>query len=356
MAAAPVSDSSSWTIRSSSSGGGGGKRHKQNLDHDDDDDNNHHQHHDDFLRTKFRQQAYHIPAAATTTTTKSPPFRGGGRGGHTASENIFVWLQQPQQQQNQPAVSKASSSPEEVEEAQEQSLHDKNNNTLSSSSSSSLIRSIEVGDSETALALYRAGHPMYCRAPTELEQLLVPALFENTGLGCGQYFYSSASRTGLPQDEDEEEEEEEEEEEQEKNGNHPSSSGRFLRRSAPPRSAPVPPCVTTATSCLGRGEIELFVSAQAGAVTEWHYDFQENFTLQLPGRKKWNLQSNTRIHSTLPRAVTPHYQSKSVVEGQLLAARLVASSSLALESSSSVTSHQNMLFQLDHHQQHHELC
>ena len=229
----------------------------------------------DFLQTKFRQEAYHVPAVTLpssrrlsdkqkeskshrqTDSASDPHPRMAGiverlfdldveqLMEHTASENIFVWLKD----------------------------HTTN---------SPLIRSIEVGDSETALALYRAGHSTYFRAPPELEELLVPALLENTGLGCGQYHavHNSNTRNGM-----------------------------------------IP--VTTASACLGRGEIELFLSAQAGAVTEWHYDFQENFTLQLSGRKKWTLQHSTPYH-VLSRAVTPHYQAESVVEGQLLAARLAS--------------------------------
>ena len=36
------------------------------------------------------------------------------------------------------------------------------------------------------------------------------------------------------------------------------------------------------------GEIEIFVS-RANNYTDFHTDFQENFTLQLKGEKKWRL-------------------------------------------------------------------
>ena len=126
--------------------------------------------------------------------------------------------------------------------------------------SSKLIQSIEVPDSETAYSLFKAGHATYCRAPPFLEKLLVPNLLQNTGLGCGH-------------------------------------------------------------DTLSRGEIEVFQSTTSGHVTEWHYDFQENFTLQLSGQKRWYLQQST-VTRPLDRGCTPHYNSPSVVEGQVLAARL----------------------------------
>lgn len=227
----------------------------------------------DFLRFKFRKQAFYVPASATANKEENRTNRNargsvtGSSGSlqsprmqrivehlfdldpksileNTASENIFVWLPEKTPQ-------KDSSQPSPV------------------SAQKTLIRSIEVSDVDTALALFHSGHSTYCRAPPFLESLLVPALLENTGLGCGQYNLNS-------------------------------------------------------NNSLGRGEIEIFQSATPGQVTEWHYDFQENFTLQLSGRKKWTLQHST-IESPLPRAVTPHYASESVVEGQLLAARLATS-------------------------------
>ena len=38
-----------------------------------------------------------------------------------------------------------------------------------------------------------------------------------------------------------------------------------------------------------RSEVETFVS-RAGNVTHFHFDFMENFTLQLSGRKRWRLK------------------------------------------------------------------
>lgn len=90
-------------------------------------------------------------------------------------------------------------------------------------------------------------------------------------------------------------------------------------RAPPPVEQALVPSLLRDTH-MGRGEVELFLSARPSAVTQWHYDFQENFTLQLSGVKQWRLRRGTVPHPL--RACTPHYQSPDVVESQLLAARL----------------------------------
>jgi hypothetical protein len=70
---------------------------------------------------------------------------------------------------------------------------------------------------------------------------------------------------------------------------------------------------------MGRAEVETFISTTVGSITGFHTDFQENFTIQLSGRKKWYLQKGNVAH--VLRAVTPHYQV-SAVEGQIKAGRL----------------------------------
>jgi hypothetical protein len=130
-----------------------------------------------------------------------------------------------------------------------------------------LIRSIEVEDVDKAMTLYEVGHATYCRAPPRVEQNLVASLLKVTGMGCGQYDPSAES-----------------------------------------------------TICLGRGEVETFISTP-GHVTDWHFDFQENFTIQLSGSKKWTLMEGT-IADPL-RACTPHYNSPESVESQLKAAYLI---------------------------------
>lgn len=166
----------------------------------------------------------------------------------TSSDSVFVWLTSSNNNNNNTAP--ATSNDQD------------NNNSLNHGR----IHSIEVADAETALALYRAGHATYCRAPPSLEQYLVSSLLLGTGLGCGQY----------------------------------DSSGESI-------------------TCMGRGEVEVFVST-SNHVTDWHYDFQENFTLQISGRKRWTLQAGSVSHPL--RGCTPHYQSPGSVEAQLKAAHL----------------------------------
>jgi hypothetical protein len=132
-------------------------------------------------------------------------------------------------------------------------------------SSPPYINSIEVSDADTALALYKSGHSTYCRAPPLVEQHLVSTLLADTGFGCGQYDASC-----------------------------------------------------TSVSCMGRGEVEVFQSCTSDATTGWHFDFQENFTLQLSGVKRWTLQRGTVQHPL--RACTPHYESPESVEPQLKSA------------------------------------
>lgn len=130
-----------------------------------------------------------------------------------------------------------------------------------------LIQSIEISEVETAIALHKiAGHATYCRAPPKVEQSLVSSLLRATGLGCGQYDPSGDS------------------------------------------------AVT-----LARGEVETFVSTP-GHVTNWHFDFQENFTIQLSGIKRWTIQQGT-IRDPI-RGCTPHYAAPEAVESQLKAAHL----------------------------------
>jgi hypothetical protein len=130
-----------------------------------------------------------------------------------------------------------------------------------------LIRSIEISNVDTAISLHKiAGHATYCRAPSNVEQSLVASLLKATGLGCGQYDPSGES-----------------------------------------------------VISMGRGEVETFISTE-GHVTNWHYDFQENFTIQLSGIKRWTIQSGT-IQDPI-RGCTPHYAAPEAVESQLKAAHL----------------------------------
>jgi len=62
-----------------------------------------------------------------------------------------------------------------------------------------------------------------------------------------------------------------------------------------------------------RGEIECFVSKK-GHKTEWHTDFQHNFTVQLKGSKTWRFCRGP-IENPI-RALSPHYRTRSTYETQ----------------------------------------
>ncbi|KAF4704828.1 hypothetical protein FOZ62_006001, partial [Perkinsus olseni] len=69
-----------------------------------------------------------------------------------------------------------------------------------------------------------------------------------------------------------------------------------------------------------RSEIETFV-CRKGHTTDWHTDFQTNFTIQLSGRKKWSLKaSSTECYPI--RGRSPHFATSSNHEQQLKSARM----------------------------------
>jgi len=148
------------------------------------------------------------------------------------------------------------------------SKKDESSNSGSRPFSAKALQSIEISDPDTAHLLHtRSNYASYCRAPPELEQPLVSYMLRDTGLGLGQYD---------PTD--------------------------------------------TKLTTLGRGEVETFIGTE-GHLTDWHTDFQENFTIQLSGRKKWTLKQGS-VHHPI-RGTTPHYQSGAdVIENQIKAARL----------------------------------
>jgi hypothetical protein len=129
---------------------------------------------------------------------------------------------------------------------------------LPTQKSNKKIDSIRVDDKQ-AFKLYQAGHSLYCRAPQELEHALVPSLLQSLGYGV-----------------------------------RPQGNDRY-----------------------SRGEIEMFFSRQ-GHVTDFHCDFQENFTIQLSGSKKWIFCESNLNHPL--RGVTPHFdvvEDLSLPEQQL---------------------------------------
>ena len=201
----------------------------------------------DFLTFCFRKKAVHITCESGSEDEHSVKRVSGLRDEmccldpeeilrETSSENIFLWLREK-------------------------------GNRKSGKNGEEFIQSIEIADTDTAIALHKtAGHATYCRAPPKVEQSLVASLLRATGLGCGQYDPSGDSMV-----------------------------------------------------CMGRGEVETFISTD-GHVTNWHFDFQENFTIQLSGTKRWTIQAGT-IQDPV-RGCTPHYASKEAVEAQLKAAHL----------------------------------
>eukprot|EP01117_Protostelium_nocturnum_P013424 TRINITY_DN5004_c0_g1_i1.p1 TRINITY_DN5004_c0_g1~~TRINITY_DN5004_c0_g1_i1.p1 ORF type:complete len:611 (-),score=215.35 TRINITY_DN5004_c0_g1_i1:63-1895(-) len=63
-----------------------------------------------------------------------------------------------------------------------------------------------------------------------------------------------------------------------------------------------------------KGEIEVFMSRK-GHVTDWHFDFMENFTFQLKGKKTWKMRKSTINHPL--RGATSHYKNVDTSEQQL---------------------------------------
>ena len=49
-------------------------------------------------------------------------------------------------------------------------------------------------------------------------------------------------------------------------------------------------------------------------IWQWHFDFQENFTLQLQGSKTWHLRRSSVAHPL--RGATPHYANTEMEEQQ----------------------------------------
>ena len=127
------------------------------------------------------------------------------------------------------------------------------------------LDSLQV-DARQALKLHRAGHSLYCRAPSDLEAMVVPRMLH--GLGYGP---------------------------------RPLSGDRF-----------------------SRGEIEMFFSRE-GHLTDFHSDFQENLTVQLSGSKRWVFGESPLDHPL--RGMTPHFdnsQDKTITEQQLKVAKIIA--------------------------------
>ncbi len=176
----------------------------------------------------------------------------------TSSDSVFLWIRPNQNEK----------------------VNDVSSSTNSSKCKNGLppLQSIEIQDPDMAYLLHSSSnYASYCRAPPELEQPLVYNMLKDTGIGCGHYetLHDESVAT------------------------HPSPFS---------------------TSSMGRGEVETFIGTKQH-ITDWHIDFQENFTIQLSGCKKWTLKQSTLKHPL--RGITPHYKSsQDVVENQLKASRL----------------------------------
>jgi hypothetical protein len=266
---------------------------------------------DDFLNHSFRKHAVHVrwksssslSSSVEDTAMKLPPNNTTKTNHHhqrqkkhvrfpnvpmlqdlmdnpdipslvreTSSEAVFVWLLKPNAQDYPP---RNGAGPDTEEELLPPHLPP-------------LIQSIEISEPETAIKLHElGGHALYFRAPPTIEQTLVASLLKSTGLGCGQYDN------------------------------------------------------TKMHTSLGRGEVEVFVGGRHQQhhlspnrmdhphptknhfVTGWHYDFQENFTIQISGVKRWTLHPGIVKHPL--RGCTPHYDitsASSVMESQVLSSRL----------------------------------
>ena len=63
-----------------------------------------------------------------------------------------------------------------------------------------------------------------------------------------------------------------------------------------------------------QGEIEIFIARQKH-YTDWHIDFQENFTIQLKGSKKWRLKVEPGMKCPVV-GYSPHYKNSNTLEMQ----------------------------------------
>ena len=187
------------------------------------------------------------------------------------------------------------------------------------------LDSVEIADANSAYKLHTLGnHPAYCRAPPELEILLVSSLLRSTGLGGGHYKSPHGENATL--------------------GGMSTTLGRGEVELFVGTTSPTSSCTSTALSSNDdsidacsedaassnqtnkkRSRSSSSNSSKRHA-TGWHTDFQENFTIQLSGVKRWTLRRGRVKHPL--RGTTPHFvRDVGVVEDQLKASRLSCPSS-----------------------------
>lgn len=121
------------------------------------------------------------------------------------------------------------------------------------------LHSVKVG-AEEAMGCYNAGCGLYFRANEDLESEFIPAFSEALGHSFASYFRDGQRR----------------------------------------------------------GEIETFAT-HIGHTTNWHTDFQENFTVQLRGSKRWYFYKAALPHPH--RAFAPHFKNTDVLHTQLQTVR-----------------------------------
>ena len=169
----------------------------------------------------------------------------------SASEQIFVWMKERHHaQEASSAASSLSSSPS-------------SSSSPLSAAAAQPITSFPLDNPnqlDAALACYNNGSSLYFRSPPELSHRFVRAFNAAVGFNFAGLDYSSASSSSQP-----------------------------------------------------KGEIEVFVS-RAGHHTGFHFDFMDNFTLQLQGKKTWIMGAVDVQHPV--RGFTPHYKDRSTDEMQ----------------------------------------
>jgi hypothetical protein len=142
------------------------------------------------------------------------------------------------------------------------------------------LDSFELDNHKSALTCHAAGASLYFRAPAELERNFVTAMSNAVGMNFAAMYPNGTLSVYLAV--------------------IMSMTGYDHVR----------------WSNIGdpRGEIETFISRK-GHVTDWHFDFMENFTFQLRGSKTWKMKRSTIPHPL--RGCTPHYKTADVFEQQV---------------------------------------
>mmetsp|Transcript_31508 Transcript_31508/g.54613 ORF Transcript_31508/g.54613 Transcript_31508/m.54613 type:complete len:440 (-) Transcript_31508:618-1937(-) len=117
------------------------------------------------------------------------------------------------------------------------------------------LQSFKTESADVAMACHAAGAALYLRSSQEMQDNIIPRINRELGIHSAGFYSDSATR----------------------------------------------------------GEIELFISP-AGHTTDWHFDFQENFSFQVSGSKRWTFKQ--AITSPV-RGYSPHFKGSGNLEEQL---------------------------------------